>query len=94
MSNVVQFLESMGRHPALLSDADYTQAVMDAEVDEPSREALLRRDAKGLVHALDANSPMFCFSFVVSPDGDEKSPPGDDHTDEGEEKPDEEPALK
>lgn len=91
MSNVVQFLETMGRHPALLSDTDYIRAVMEAELDEPSREALLQRDAQGLVRALDARSTMFCFSFVVTPDGGEKSPPDDDRTDEGVETPDEDP---
>lgn len=94
MSNVVQFLEKMGRHPALLSDTDYIRAVMNAELDEPSREALLKRDAKGLVNALDARSPMFCFSFIATPDGGERSPPDDGRTDEGVETPEEEPTPK
>lgn len=91
MSNVVQFLETMGRQPAQFSDTDYIRSVMEAELDEPLRNALLRRDATGLAHALDARSPMFCFSFIVAPDGGEKSPPGDDGADEGVETPDEAP---
>lgn len=94
MSNVVEFLETMGRRAAHLSDAEYIQAVMEADFDEPSRAALLQRDTKRLLHLLDANSPMYCFSFVATPDGDEKSPQDDDHTDEGEENPNEEPVLK
>lgn len=91
MSNVVQFLETMGRQPALFSGTDYIRAVMDAELDEPFRDALLKRDAHALAQALDARSPMFCFSFIVAPDGGEKSPPDDDNADEGVVTPDEAP---
>lgn len=90
MSNVVQFLESMGRHPAPLSDTDYIRTVMDADIDDVSRKALLERDITELRHALDARSPMFCFSFIVTPDGGEKEPL-DDHEDEGVETPDGDP---
>ncbi|QDH71550.1 hypothetical protein [Marilutibacter alkalisoli] len=94
MSNVVQFLETMGRHPALLSDADYIRTVMDAGLDESSRDALLQRDAESLIHALDARSPMFCFSFVATPDGGKEQPLDDDREDEGVETPVEEPTPK
>lgn len=94
MSNVVQFLEAMGRHPALLSDTDYIRAVMDAGLDDSSREALLLRNVDGLAQALDARSPMFCFSLIATPDGGEEKPLDDDHKDKGEEAPDKEQTPK
>lgn len=78
MSNVLQFIENLGRHPALLSDPDYIRAVMDADIDDASRDALLRRDATALSSVLDARSPMFCFSYIATPDGGEEKPLNDD----------------
>lgn len=94
MSNVLQFLETMGRHPALLSDPDYVRAVMDAELDDTARQVLLRRDATGLASLLDARSPMFCFSYIATPDGGKEKPLDDDREDEGVETPDEIPEPK
>lgn len=94
MSNVVQFIESLGRHPALLSDPDYIRAVMDADLDDAARDALLRRDATGLASVLDARSPMFCFSYIATPDGGKEKPLDDDREEEEVEVPEKAPPAK
>ncbi|GAB3338703.1 hypothetical protein [Marilutibacter aestuarii] len=94
MSNVVQFIERLGQHPAHLSDPEYVRAVMDADLDDASRDALIRRDATGLASALDARSPMFCFSYIATPDGGKETPLDDDREDEGVEVPTEAPPAK
>ncbi len=65
MSNVIQFLEAMGRKPAL-SPADYAASVAALEVDDAQRQALLERDHAGLNELLDGRVKMFC--VIATPD--------------------------
>ena len=64
MSNVVQFLETLGAAPNTLSAANYAQAVEALSVDQASRDALLARDANALNHLLAGRAAMRCFIFV------------------------------
>ncbi len=89
MSNVIQFLETMGGNAAAarMSAAEYLAAVAALEADEPSRRALLARDSGMLVEALDARPFMMC--MVVAPG--EGNEPADSPAEDAPETPDEPP---
>ncbi len=89
MSNVIQFLETMGGNAAAarMSAAEYLAAVAALEADEPSRRALLARDGGMLVEALDARPFMMC--MVVAPGEDNE--PADSPAQDAPETPDEPP---
>lgn len=70
MSNVIQFLEFLGRNPRALTDAEYASATMSFEV--PARDALLARDPVSLATALHARAAMAC--VIATPDNDEPAP--------------------
>jgi hypothetical protein len=90
MSNVIQFLETMGGNAAMarMSTSDYLAAVAMLEADEASRDALSSRDADKLGEALQARPFMMC--LVVAP-GDGNEPPSESPTEENPENPDEPP---
>lgn len=75
MSNVIQFLESIGRGPALTS-CEYEAAVGALDMDEPSRRSLLAMDQPALVHLLNARADMVCY-IAIPDDGDGQSPDDD-----------------
>lgn len=83
MSNVIQFLETMGGNAALarMSAADYRAAIAVLDADAPCREALIARDSRMLVEALNARPFMMC--AVVAPDEGVEPPesPGEDTPD-------------
>lgn len=81
MSNVVQFLEVLGRHAGALSEAEYRTAVEGLEVDAGQKEALLQRNPEVLGQMLGARATVL--AYIVSPeeeDGgkDDDSQPDDD----------------
>jgi glutamate synthase domain-containing protein 1 len=57
LSNVIQFLESMGRAP--LSAADYVASVTALNVDASQQQALLTRDHAALNKLLDGRNQMY-----------------------------------
>lgn len=69
MSNVIQFLESLGNSATRLSAADYAAAIADLNVEPPQRNALLDRDVATLSGLLEARATMFC--MIATPDGGE-----------------------
>ncbi len=90
MSNVIQFLETMGSNAAMgrMSTADYLAAVAALDADQSSRRALLARDSGDLVQALNARPFMMC--MVVAPD--EGNEPQESPAQDVPETPDENPA--
>ena len=90
MSNVIQFLETMGGNAAAarMSAAEYLAAVAALDADEPAQRALLARDSRKLVEALDARPFMMC--MVVAP-GDDNEQPADSPIEDAPETPDEPP---
>jgi hypothetical protein len=74
MSNVIQFLETMGSNAAMarMSAADYLATVAALDADESSRQALFARDSVKLGAALDARPFMMC--MVVAPEDGTESP--------------------
>ena len=62
MSNVIQFLESMGRNPGMtrLSAADYAATVALLDVHDEQRDALLNRDHDALNGLLGGREKMVC----------------------------------
>ncbi|TXI48666.1 MAG: hypothetical protein E6Q50_10295 [Lysobacter sp.] len=89
MSNVIQFLETMGGNAAAarMSTAEYLAAVAALDADESSRRALLARDPGMLVDALDARPFMMC--MVVAPG--EGNEPAESPAEDAPETPDEPP---
>lgn len=83
MSNVIQFLEAMGRKPTL-SPADYVATVAALDVDDEQREALFERDHAGLNKLLDGRTQMMF--MVNAPDEDQPAYLPDDA--DGDEVPD------
>lgn len=65
MSNVIAFLESLGKNPALAEAAneDYAAAVDALGLDDAPRQALLDRDASALSDLLGGRSKMVCALF-------------------------------
>jgi len=59
MSDVIQFLEAMGRNPAR-STADYAAAVVGLDLDDTQREALLNRDHYALGKLLGGRGNARC----------------------------------
>lgn len=84
MSNVIQFLEAMGRNPGIhgLSAADYAASVALLEIDGAQRQALLDRDSATLSDLVDGRARMMCFISVPSPD-DHEAIPDDDKDGDG-----------
>ncbi|GAB3383613.1 hypothetical protein [Lysobacter fragariae] len=76
MSNVVQFLETLGRNPAL----NYSAAVAALDVEDAERRALLARDQAALNDLLGGRKKVLCALFPA--EGDE--PKQDEQPDDGE----------
>ena len=82
MSQVLQFLESLGRDGAVAARAGqgYLAAVSSLDIDEMQRQALLDLDATALADLLGARPVMLCSIF-----------PAEDPQREDEQSPDQEP---
>lgn len=85
MSNVIQFLEALGKDPSLarFSPDAYAAMVASLDADDSQRQALLDRDHAALSDALGGRRLMFC--MVATPDQSpmrEPEEPGDDDGDE------------
>lgn len=81
MSNVVQFLEFLGRDANPLNEADFALAVAGLDVESEAKEALLQRDFAALGEVLGARATVL--AYIVAPeeeeDGkDDESQPDDD----------------
>jgi hypothetical protein len=72
MSNVIQFLESMGANAAMarMSFAEYQGSIALLDTDETSRQALALRSPSNLSKALEGRYQMMC--VVFSPDENEQ----------------------
>ena len=75
MSDVIDFIESLGARPALAPGA-YAAAVDGLAVDAAMREALLGRDAAAVGAALGGRDMMWC--AIWSPDESPADEPGQD----------------
>lgn len=82
MSQVLQFLEHLGRHgpAAHLDDGEFATAVAGLDVDPAQRQALLGRDAGALAGLLGGRPLMLCSIF-----------PADEPQREDEDAPDQQP---
>ena len=90
MSNVISFLESMGKDAGLarLSGDDYAAAVTALGLDDAPTQALLARDVQALNGLAGGRLQMMC--ILLPADGDENKKddqqdddqPGDDETKE------------
>ncbi len=82
MSNVIQFLESMGANAAMarMSTSDYEAAIATLDVDAASQEALCLRDYSKLNGLLKGRPIMMC--VVAAPE--EKQPEQEESPSEGE----------
>lgn len=86
MSNVMQFLESMGANAAMarMNAAEYAAAIARLDADDASREALVLRDHAKLNALLDGRPFMMC--MVAAPKEEEPQQDGEKPVDgEGEE---------
>jgi hypothetical protein len=73
MSNIIQYLEAIGRDPtfAALGPDQYAAAIAALDIDEAPRKALLRRDGAALNDALCGRPTLFC---LVAPAEDDDAP--------------------
>lgn len=78
MSNLIQFLESMGSNAmmARMNMAEYEAVIATLDVADEQRSALEMRDPGAIGSALDVRPSMLC--FVFAPDQDEKAPSPDE----------------
>lgn len=91
MSNVIAFLESLGRDAALAGQSPeaYADAVQALGLDDAPRRALLARDAAGLNDLLGGRMTMMCLLFPA--DGDNHNKDGEEPEGESDQPADEEP---
>lgn len=77
MSNLISFLETLGRDAGLPSTGEaYATAVDALEVDDQAKATLLAKDASALNDLLGGRPKMICMLFPA--DGDEKKDGGDE----------------
>jgi hypothetical protein len=90
MSNVIDFLERLGKdaHLRHASDGELEQALIGAQIDPAVREAILLRDQRQLEALLGATTNVCCVIYAPAreeeDDDDEKQQ--DDGEDGGDEK--------
>lgn len=85
MSNIIQFLESMGQDAAHgnMSPEDYTAAVKALGVDDVAQHALLNRDQNALNDSIGAYKKMMMLLVPAEDDeGEGKSNEDDDKKEE------------
>lgn len=81
MSEVLQFLENLGRHgcPVPIGDPGYEAGVSALAVDDAQRRALLDRDADALASLLGARPVMLCSIFPTEqPQRENETPDADE----------------
>lgn len=85
MSNVIQFLESMGKDATLstMSPEEYTAAVNALDVDDVAQHALLNRDHAALNNSLGGRMKMMM--MLVPAEDDDGEGKGNDDDDKKEE---------
>lgn len=66
MSNVVQFLETLGASPSHAANSGYANTVSALDVSADERRALLARDAEEINRLLGGRAAMRC--MIVTPD--------------------------
>jgi hypothetical protein len=83
MMQAIQFLDAIGRSPAILSGhaANYQEAVDSLDVVPALRDAFLRRDAAGLASLLGGRPRMVC--AICTPDSEEVPLRSPDREDDG-----------
>lgn len=67
MSNVIQFLESLGNKPTL-SAGEYTASIAALGVDDAKKQALLDRDHNSLNNLLGGRAKVRF--YISTPDGE------------------------
>jgi hypothetical protein len=89
MSNVIQFLESMGANAAMarMSISDYEAAVAALNVDENQRDSLCRGDVSRLGGQLNGRDTLLCLVFSPSEEEERKAPDQEEESSEEEPKP-------
>ena len=87
MSNVIQFLESMGKDAALsnMSPEEFTAAVKALGVDDVAQHALLHRDHTALSNSLGGRIKMMMMLVPAEDDEGEGKQNDDDQKKEEEE---------
>lgn len=81
MSNVVQFLEFLGRDGNVLSEAEYAAAVTGLEAATEAKDALLRRDVSALGQSLGARATVL--AYILSPEEEEGGKDDESQPDDG-----------
>ena len=84
MSNVIQFLESMGKDAALsnMSPEEYTTAVKALSVDDEAKHALLSRDHAALNDTLGGRKKMMMMLAPAEDDEEGQTQNDDDKKEE------------
>ena len=90
MSNVIQFLESMGGNAVMaqMTAADYRAEIAMLDTDDESREALAKRDKPMLLGLLHGRPHMFCAVFAPSEKEEVPSEGGEDEESPDQKNPD------
>lgn len=90
MSNVVQFLEELGRNPQSFSAKDFAETVASAALEPAVQKALLDRDADALNQLLGGRLTVMC--MIVPAENDE--PQRDDEQEDEAEEPDDQASSR
>ena len=86
MSNVIDFLERLGKDAQLrhASDQELERALIDAHIDPAVREAILLRDQRQLEILLGANPNVCCMIIAPAREEDEEEDEGKERKEEDE----------
>ena len=84
MSNIIQFLESIGKDAALsnMSPEDYAKAVKALSLDDVAQHALLNRDVSALNDSIGAYKKMMMLLVPAEDDEGEGKDDKDDKDDD------------
>jgi len=80
MTNVIQFLETLGGNPVArkFSASGYAAAVAELSVDDEQRQALLDRDHAALNELLGGREKMVCMIWPADEPGRTDDQPSDE----------------
>ena len=81
MSKVINVLATMASNPSLVSNAEITALLANADISNEQKQAILAQDSERLAATI-AEFPISMCSIILLPDEDEQENPQENNDDE------------
>ena len=81
MSKVINVLAAMASNPSLVSDAEITALLANADISNEQKQAILAQDSERLAETI-IGFPISICSIINVPDEDEQESPQESNDDE------------